>query len=76
MWKVILLWHHLSQKLLTRRDKQNNATLIIQGNSFFISFTSENNRVLSLSVCWHLWVDVGECVHERNECTKRGGGNN
>lgn len=59
----------LSQKVLTRsRDKQNKPILIIQGNSFFISFTSENNRFLQGVCVGKLWVDVGEhvCTSERN----------
>lgn len=44
-----LAHRHLSKKVLSRsRDKQNKPVLIIQGNSFFSSFTSENNRFLQL----------------------------
>lgn len=35
---------HRSGKVFARsRDKQNKPVFIIQGNSFFASFTSENN---------------------------------
>lgn len=66
---------HRSGKVFARsRDKQNKPVFIIQGNSFFASFTSENNREC---VCQYFsgggWVRVvSECVHvsEKNPLRK------